>query len=174
MKLSRKKLLILFVLLLLAGGAIYFFVIKDDGPPQVQEFSSADDVPAEEGANNEGSPDEEVPDDAPVKPELEKPAPAGTASVTLSFAEQQESNIVARAFAESDGSGSCELKLTKGDQQVVKTSGSNLQTSYYQCDGFEFSVNDMPSSGTWTAVVTFIDKSGARSDSNSMELVVTK
>lgn len=174
MKLSRKKLLVIFVVLLLLGGGVYFFVARKDKVAQVQEFPSADDIPAEEATDGDAAPEEEIPDDAPVKPELEKPAANGTASVTLSFAEQADSNIVARAFAESDGAGSCEFKMTKDGQEVMKTSGSTLQTSYYQCDGFEFSVNDVPSSGNWTAVVTFVDKSGARSESNAFEFEVTK
>jgi len=178
MKASRKKILVISIVALLLGGSLlYFFVIRSSNESDQAQTASSDqsteqttDDSSSDDQNNE-SPDRE---DLPTKPELENETITGTASVTLSFAEQQGGNIVARAFAAADSRGSCELKLTKGSQSVTKNSGSSFQTSYYQCDGFEFSVNDMPSGGTWTAQVTYTDAARAVNTSNEIQFEVTK
>jgi len=174
MKFSRRKILILIILLLLISGAIFFYFISSANEvPVVEEIQSTEESSDSQVSPND-TPGDATPQTEPTKPEVTEEPIVGTASVTLSFVEQQDSNIVARAFAESDSSGSCELKLTKGSQTIVKTSESSLQTSYYQCSGFEFSINDMPSDGLWTAAVTYTDGSGARNISNEVEFEVTK
>jgi hypothetical protein len=177
MKISRKKLLLLLsVVALLIGGVVSYVFILGNNDDQPQDRISSETTASTEPVEPVRNENDEATNRAgePIKPDTQTDVIVGTASVTLSFIEQQGSNIIARAYASADSKGACELKLSKGSESYTKSSDSNLQTSYYQCEGFEFSANDLPSSGTWNAKVVYVDGSGLSNESNELQFEVQR
>ena len=73
---------------------------------------------------------------------------------TITRADQSGNTVYIRAFAPSADRGECTLSMKKGSQTYTRTSGSEFQSSYYQCEGFDVPTSQL-STGEWTVTVTY-------------------
>ncbi len=71
---------------------------------------------------------------------------------TITNLSQDGDKVYVRTLIEGVASGSCNLKLTNGTTTVTKTAPVIPATSYYVCQGFNISKQEL-SKGTWDVVV---------------------
>ena len=62
-------------------------------------------------------------------------------------------NVRVSAILNSASSGSCKLVMSKGDRTIEKSARIIIGPTYYGCDGFRFSTDELGEDGKWSVYV---------------------
>lgn len=152
------------VLLLIAGGAAtWLWHSRDDSPPAATSKGGIDHSPAT--AAEQKSADEQKTAFADSQneqhtnntPSSNTDSSSGmkTASVYITYAQQNGDIIDINAYTDQYQNGSCTITLTKGASRVTKEVAAYTDASTTICNNPRFTRSNFPSGGDWLATVTF-------------------
>ena len=71
----------------------------------------------------------------------------------ITRAEIVNGNVRVSAILNSASNGSCKLVISKGDRTVEKSARIVVGPTYYSCDGFRFSTDELGEDGKWSVYV---------------------
>jgi len=169
---KQKFILPLIIILVFAVGLGAYYLLKHNDTVERTSSDSlsnelikqADEEPEITEADQRGEDENTAPGEGSGEGKLQAP--------TISTLEQSGDMLVVRAVINNSvTSGSCSLKLTKGNTIIEKKAPIGLVTSYYTCQGFDVAISELGSTGTWTATVKIESgNSSAISSPNSIEV----
>lgn len=156
---NKKALIILSIIAVIAvGGALYVKFNQKSASPKTEQEK------LQEQQQKATSYDPDTDNEAYYREQQAKQQPQtqsssngkATASVYFSSISQGDGNVYINAIVDKQTSGTCTLNLTKsGSQTITRTAPLGMVTSYYACQGFTLKRSEFPSTGDWTAVVSF-------------------
>lgn len=179
---TKKRVALIFVGLLIIGAAILTFQLLANRSTQVETRTSVQNSDQAESADNVTP--EEVTDttDNAKKPsdstgnssdDDQSGQPTSSVKPVITFAEDRGQEIVVGAFVQSNRTGKCILKLTKGPKSISLEFSTVAQPTSYQCGSNNMHVaqTQFPESGEWIATVEFVSANqNGISDPQSVEV----
>lgn len=144
----KKNVIIGITVLVIAVGSIAaVFLLKRSNNPQNPDTSKSTEQSSSTAKKAE--------DGTPVTNVEQKQQSTQAPKITISNLSQDSSTVYVRTVIEGVAQGDCTLIFSKsGQTTVTKTAPIIPATSYYACQGFNVSKQELPSKGTWTVKIT--------------------